>query len=100
LFSEEARRLGKNVNEQNFSENISNNALVLSLLSNAVIAQNIIQDSREKYQVTFDLEIVDAFTNCPLSGGLGIYAVCNDTLWQEGLEWGEWKHLGTHEFKD
>jgi len=76
------------------------NAIVLSLLSNAVIAQNIVQDSREKYQVTFDLEIVDAFTNCPLSGGLGIYAVCNDTLWQEGLEWGEWKHLGTHEFKD
>jgi len=76
------------------------NAIVLSLLSNAVIAQNIVQDSREKYQVTFDLEIVDAFTNCPLSGGLAIYAVCNDTLWQEGLEWGEWKHLGTHEFKD
>lgn len=76
------------------------NAIVLSLLSNAVIAQNIIQDSREKYQVNFDLEIVDAFTNRPLSGSLVIYAVCNDTLWQEELEWGERKHLGTHEFKN
>ena len=76
------------------------NAIVLSFLSNAAIVQNIIQDSHEKYQVTFDLEIVDAFTNRPLSGGLAIYAVCNDTLWQEELEWGEWKHLGTHEFKD
>ena len=74
--------------------------IIASLFTNTATAQNIIQDSREKYQVTFNLEIVDAFTNCPLSGGLAIYAVCNDTLWQEGLEWGEWKHLGTHEFKD
>ena len=62
--------------------------------------QNITQDSHGEYQVTFDFEIVDAFTNRPLSGGLAIYAVCNDTLWQEELEWGEWKQLGTYEFKN
>ena len=56
------------------------NTIVLSLLSKVVTTQSITQDSHEKYQATFDLEIVDAFTNRPLSGGLAIYAVCNDTL--------------------
>ena len=74
--------------------------IITSLFANAVTAQNITQDDHEKYQVTFDFEVVDAFTKRPLNGGLRIYAVCNDTLWQEELEWGEWKQLGTYEFKN
>lgn len=74
--------------------------IIALLLINAVTAQNTIHDNHEKYQVTFDFEIVDALTKRPLNGGLTIYAVCNDTLWQEGLEWGEWKQLGTYEFKN
>jgi len=74
--------------------------IIALLLINAVTAQNTIHDNHEKYQVTFDFEIVDALTKCPLNGGLTIYAVCNDTLWQEELEWGEWKQLGTYGFKN
>jgi len=60
--------------------------IIASLLTNTATTQNITQDHHEKYQVIFDFEIVDALTNRPLNGGLAIYAVCNDTIWQEELE--------------
>jgi len=79
---------------------ITSFSAVSSQKETTMAIQNMTQNSRKEYQVTFDFEVVDAFTNRPLRGGLAIYAVCNDTLWQEELEWGEWKHLGTYEFEN
>ena len=42
--------------------------IIASLFTNTVTAKNTVQDNHEKYQVTFDFEIVDAFTGEPLDG--------------------------------
>ncbi|RLI14391.1 hypothetical protein DRO49_06245 [Candidatus Bathyarchaeota archaeon] len=64
--------------------------IITSLFANAVTAQNITQDNHEKYQVTFDFRIVDAFSGEPLNGVLHVHAFVSDELWKESLEMGEW----------
>ena len=65
--------------------------IIVSLITNTATAQNITQDNHEKYQVTFDFEIVDAFTGEPLDGEIHVHAWVADELWKESIAMGEFK---------
>jgi len=65
--------------------------IIVSLLTNTATAQNTTQDNHEKYQVTFDFEIVDAFTGEPLDGEIHVHAWVADELWKESIAMGEFK---------